>query len=335
MDESPHQPSSQRSPHEAEPIDAGIHAQSPELIGLGPDGPVYAAPQFRELTAADLQSPRRRRVRLPLFLFVVTCASTFWAGATNWPLAGYDPSLRIHWQQGLIYSAAVIGILLTHEMGHFLQTVRHGIPSSFPFFIPVPSFMGTMGAVIGMEGSRADRKQLFDIGITGPLAGLVVALPVVWYGIKTATPVKHPIGELHLFGDPWIFKLLTQWLRPDLPAGMLIDKQSSPLLMAGWVGMLITGLNMLPVSQLDGGHVIYGLFGRGALAIARAFVITTIAFIVVSDQYTWVPMLILILLLGVDHPSTRDDSVRLGPVRQAIGLASLAIPIFCFTPMIL
>ena len=113
--------------------------------------------------------------------------------------------------------AAVIGILLMHEMGHFLQTVRYGVPASLPFFLPVPIMVtGTMGAVISMEGSRADRRQLFDIGLSGPWAGLLAAIPIIVIGINHAVPaVLHP-GSYQL-GDPLIFKLLTSYLRPELP----------------------------------------------------------------------------------------------------------------------
>ena len=115
---------------------------------------------------------------------------------------------------------------------------------------------------------------------------------------------------------------------------MVLNK-NSPLLMAGWVGMLITGLNMLPISQLDGGHVIYGLFGRRSRLVARTFLIAAILFVIVGDHYNWTVMLVLVILLGVDHPPTRDDNVRLGPVRTVIGLVSLAIPVLCFTPVLI
>ena len=174
---------------------------------------IRPGPTLRELVPSDLEGPLQRRVFLPAFLFVATCLSTFIAGASNWdPAVLFEPGraeqlLRSNWQQGLIYMASVIGILLTHEMGHFLQTVRYGVPASLPFFIPVPVLMtGTMGAVIGMEGSRADRKQLFDIGISGPWAGLIVSLPIIWFGIKNAQVM--PTGAEFQLGDPLIFKLL-------------------------------------------------------------------------------------------------------------------------------
>ena len=330
-----------------------VHPDEPLIVSAGtravvpPARTTQNAPRrsagvaSRELTLADLRSPRRsRRVVLPAILFLATCASTFFAGATDWRpyLLLEDAGLAIraaqaHWQQGLAYMVAVLAILIMHEMGHFLQAMRYGVPASLPMFIPLPiAVTGTMGAVIGMEGSRANRRQLFDIGISGPIAGLLVAIPIVWFGIKNAE-ITSGSSEFWPFGKPLIFDLMTSYLRPDLPVGKVL--KLNPLLMAGWVGMLVTGLNMLPVSQLDGGHVIYGLWGRRSRWIARTLVIGTIIFMLVTDQYTWLVMLILILVLGVDHPHTYDDRVRLGVFRRVLGLASLTIPIFCFTPILL
>jgi membrane-associated protease RseP (regulator of RpoE activity) len=337
-----------RAPNEPEPPlvrwpgperPAGAHLDATVPRESDHPAPTGGQPTYRELVATDFEAPRRRRVWLPLFLFIATCLSTCFAGAMNWNPTLFletnraEQAIAVNWLQGIEYMAAVIGILLMHEMGHFLQTVRYGVPASLPFFIPVPILMtGTMGAVIGMEGSRADRKQLFDIGISGPWAGLIVALPIIWFGIKSAT-VMPPTSDFQL-GDPLIFKLLTHYLRPDLDPTAILNK-NTPLLMAGWVGMLITGLNMLPVSQLDGGHVIYGLFGRKAYLVARGFLVAAILFIIFGEQYNWTVMLVLVIMLGVDHPPTRDDDVPLGPVRQIIGLASLAIPVLCFTPILL
>ena len=133
---------------------------------------------------------------LPLILFIATCLSTFWVGAADWrPQLIESPGemwqvVTANWQQGLTYMGAVLAILLTHEMGHFLQTVRYRIPASYPLCIPVPfSLIGTMGAVISMDGMRANRKQIFDIGIAGPLAGLAVAAPILYIGVQAARSV--------------------------------------------------------------------------------------------------------------------------------------------------
>jgi Zn-dependent protease len=294
-----------------------------------------------ELHESHLGSQPRRRVTLPIILFVATCLSTFWVGATNWrpnsvdTLEGVRAVLATHWQLGLTYMGAVLAILLTHEMGHFLQTVRYGIPASYPLCIPVPfSLIGTMGAVISMDGTRANRKQIFDIGIAGPLAGLVVAAPILYFGVRqldlNAAATPH---DIQLY-NPVIVRWMIEWMHPEWvgKASWVSVSQLNPFFMAGWVGMLITGLNMLPVSQLDGGHTIYALFGRDAYKIARAFTIVAIGYVVLNlDQAAiWTPMLILVILLGIHHPPTADDNVELNDFRWILGVASMAIPVLCF-----
>ncbi len=243
--------------------------------------------------------------------------------------------IAANWQQGLLYMGAVLAILLTHEMGHFLQTVRYRIPASYPLCIPVPfSLIGTMGAVISMDGMRANRKQIFDIGIAGPLAGLVVAAPILYIGVKDlnlALPAAP--NDIQLY-NPVIVRQMIEWVHPEWAdrAAWVSVSQLNPFFMAGWVGMLITGLNMLPVSQLDGGHTIYGLFGRDAYKIARAFTIIAIVYVVLNLEQAaiWTPMLILVILLGIHHPPTADDSVELDDFRWILGVASMAIPVLCF-----
>jgi membrane-associated protease RseP (regulator of RpoE activity) len=293
-------------------------------------------------------------------LFLATCISTFWTGAIHWDPAAYLESLEAAgrvllrtwgdeplatalaraaavltqaWdvRHGLIYMAAVIAVLLSHEMGHFLLAWRHKIRASLPFFIPVPILpFGTLGAVIGLEGSRANRRQIFDLALAGPLAGLAIALPVIWLGIARL-PAAPPPGSGLCFHNPLIFRLLIGALRPDYTTpGCFYLNQFSPLLMAGWVGVLVTGLNMLPISQLDGGHVAYALFGRRAHWLARGLVVAAIVLIVVLEKYVWVVMLVVVILLGTDHPPTADDHVPLGWSRRVLGWLALGIPIFCF-----
>jgi membrane-associated protease RseP (regulator of RpoE activity) len=305
-----------------------------------------AVAHLPELCAADLGFRPQRRVVLPIVLFIATCLSTFWVGITGWdPLrVEYTASwqnvrqlIELNWTNGLAYMGAVLAILLTHEMGHFLQTVKYGIPASYPLCIPVPfNPIGTMGAVIGMDGSRADRRQIFDIGIAGPLAGLGIAFPVLWQGIKhldLSQPAAPGTIEFYL---PLAAQWMLKWAHPDVAWAdakwVALSQINNPYFMAGWVGMLITGLNMLPISQLDGGHTIYALFLDRAHSFARFFISFAILYVVVNldEAVLWTPMLLLVIFLGIHHPPTRDDSVPLGPVRWAIGLASLAIPVICF-----
>lgn len=312
-----------------------------DIYGPGaPDyqfGPLPVPPSISAPRTLDEYHPYpmpRRRVMLPLALFVTCCFTTFAAGVYQWDFQvlsweGLRANLAPHWRDGLMYMAAVMAVLLAHEMGHFVTTIRYHIAASFPFFIPMPLTMtGTMGAVIGMQGSQANRRQLFDIGLAGPLAGLALILPLLVAGILLGQPA--PPRDMH-FGQPLLLKLLIAWLRPDLPHG---TELIHPFYMAAWVGLLVTGLNMLPISQLDGGHVIYGMLGRHSRWVARGLLLSAIGYMVAVDQYNWILMIVLVTLLGVDHPPTADDRVKIGPLRWIIGLASLSIPVLCFMPNI-
>lgn len=321
-------------------------SQSGPLIAQSPEDTVEISEEFEE---ANYAPSRRRRLLLPLLLFGLTCLSTFLAGVTLWnPLTligaiwidgSLDPRRLIiaHWAEGLTYMFAVLAILLAHEMGHFVAALRHRIPASFPFFLPFPlSPLGTLGAVIGMEGSKANRKEIFDIGLAGPIAGLFVAVPMFVLGLHHLDFSQDQFGSFRM-DLPLVGRWLIQFYQTPgyEPGRMLWQGQLNPLLMAGWVGLFVTGLNMLPVSQLDGGHVIYTLFGKKSHWIARAFMLFAIAYMLLSVRLDLILMIALILVIGTDHPPTRDDTVPLGWFRTALGCASLAIPLLCFPPRVI
>ena len=322
-----------------------------------PTGEAYVRqPADRAPAAQEIQEVRQRRFWLPIILFVLTCGSTFFVGSMRWApteymrmtlhQSAYEPAsfsvdmtpirreFYSHWQDGLVYMLCVIGILLMHEMGHFVMTLVYRVRASYPYFVPLPiSPIGTIGAVIAMDGRKANRKEIFDIGLAGPLAGLVVAIPVLLYGTSLLDFERPAAGGLTV-GNPLIVELmLSYWqnLGYDPETGVAMS-QANPYFMAGWVGLLVTGLNMMPVSQLDGGHVTYALLGRKAYWVARLFILTAFAYMVISGNWSWILMVGLVLLMGIYHPPTSDDSVRLGPVRTIIGWLSLLIPVFCFAP---
>lgn len=314
-------------------------------------------PRDRRPDEREIQDVRERRFWLPVALFVLTCASTFFVGSMRWapfayieaslqPASAYEPwslsvdltpirrQLYSHWDDGLIYMLCVLGILLMHEMGHFVMTLVYRVRASYPYFIPLPiSPIGTIGAVIAMDGRKANRREIFDIGLAGPLAGLVMAIPVLIYGTSLLDFERPAAGGLTV-GNPLIVELLLSYwqnLGYDPDAGVAMS-QANPFFMAGWVGLLVTGLNMMPVSQLDGGHVTYALLGRWAHWVARLFMLGVFTYMVLSGNWSWIVMGLLVMLMGTDHPPTSDDSVRLGPVRTIVGWLSLLIPIFCFAP---
>ncbi|MGI9518232.1 MAG: site-2 protease family protein [Pirellulaceae bacterium] len=303
-------------------------------------------------------APRRRRKRIPLILFLLTCLSTFWVGITDWQpmyelqnlfVAGPQGGIQLdlmslrrlivrNWSQGLIYMACVLAILLVHEMGHFIMTVIYRIPATAPIFLPFPfNPIGTLGAVIGMEGMQADRRQIFDIGIAGPLAGLVVALPLAIIGINQLDLTQPPSGQL-AFECPLLFKWIISAMQIEgyesaLETGVWLN-QLNPFFAAAWVGFVVTGLNMIPVGQLDGGHITHAIFGKYAHWVAECIIVLAIAFMVFRGIPHLAVMVLLLLVMGTQHPPTRDDTVKLGPGRITLGLLSLTIPLLCFPPYI-
>lgn len=280
-----------------------------------------------------LRPPRRPRARLQALLYALTCLTTFAAGAVGWqPFllglddAGIASAVAANWDRGLLYMVAVMAVLTAHEAGHFIAARVHGIPATLPFFIPMPILLtGTLGAVIGMEGSRADRRQLFDIAIAGPLAGLVVAVPLLALGLTWGEA-----GEPNPFALAPLAVWLQSLLRPDLVAGTTVAPNA--LFMAGWVGLLVTGLNMIPVSQLDGGHICYAVFGPRGNWVARAALITSILAVVISGQHNWVALIVIVTFLGVDHPPIREEGTRLDRFRTVLGIAAFLIPVLTFMP---
>ncbi|MBW3600546.1 MAG: site-2 protease family protein, partial [Planctomycetes bacterium] len=218
-------------------------------------------------------------------------------------------------------------------------TVLYRVPASLPHFIPMPlGPFGTMGAVIAMDGRQANRRQIFDIGIAGPLAGLAICIPVAIVGVMKLDFAAPPAGGAKL-DLPLVLVWTLQWLQPDQTAyaqqGGVWLSQLNPYFMAGWFGLLVTAINMAPVSQLDGGHVIYTLFGPRGKWIARAFVIFAVLYVVFAGAYFWSVMLLLVILMGVDHPPTADDRVPLGTGRIVLGAASLTIPLLCLPPQLI
>lgn len=265
-----------------------------------------------EVVDTPSRSPTRRW-RLPLVLFLATCASTYYIG-------------------GWVYAVCVMTILVCHEAGHFIQAWRYGVRASFPHFLPMPvPPIGTLGAVIAMDSRVKNRRALFDIGISGPLAGLVPTLIFCVVGLQPqfsrfAKPVP---GELE-FGEPLVFKILTPRILGPTPEGM--EVQIGPMAMAGWVGLLITALNLFPIGQLDGGHVLYSLLRRRAHPVATTVLAAAVVGSVVFHLTGWSVMLLLLILMGPKHPPTGDDNIPLGSGRILLGWLALAFLPLGFTP---
>ena len=233
---------------------------------------------------------------------------------------------------GIIFLIILSFLVIIHELGHFLQAGRYGVPASLPFFLPMPlSPIGTMGAVIAMRSHSGNRKTLFDIGISGPLAGLVPALACCVWGIQHSGRVPHIFdpNEIYL-RVPLLFDWLTQWLRQPLGADETM--QFHPIAFAGWVGLLITSLNLLPVGQLDGGHILYALLRKYAAPVATLFLLGAIAALAFGYDM-WAIFVIMLCLMGPGHPPTADDTVPLGWPRILLGWLTLAFLPIGFTPL--
>ena len=279
--------------------------------------------------------PRARRVWLPVLLFFITCLSTFTAGAlfsdhcpeSWWSLDAWWPAMV----DGLMYAGAVMTILFCHEMGHFLQAWRYGVYASLPYFIPMPlTPIGTFGAVIAMDPRRGDRKAIFDIGISGPLAGLVPTLLFLWLGLRWSEYQPIPHDDI-VFWPPLLVKLMASSMYGPIPAGNCLHYH--PIAFAGWVGLLISSINLIPIGQLDGGHILYGMFRQKAHAVSIAVLVLAIWASIALKLTSWWLMLGLITIMGTRHPPSTDDSVPLGTGRYVLGIVTLAFLLLGFTPV--
>ncbi len=277
------------------------------------------------------QTRQRRLPLLPVMLFATTLATTTLAGAVQRgtdPLV--DPAAIV---LGLPFALTLMAILLAHEMGHYCLARVHGVLASLPYFLPAPPFLfpiGTFGAFIRMQSPPRDRRALFDVGAAGPWAGVCVAVPAVIYGLALSEvrPLSPFEGGLVL-GDSLLFSALTA-----LVLGVNAEQVSvvlHPIALAGWFGLFVTCLNLLPVGQLDGGHVVYALFGPGHRWVARAF----LAVLVVLGSLCWVGWyvwLVVLAVLGISHPPVRDPSAGIDRYRFVSAWCTLGLCGLTFVP---
>jgi membrane-associated protease RseP (regulator of RpoE activity) len=348
--------------------------------------PYQITPLFRKgedgrqviyLTPALNISRPSRRITINIVLIVLTFLSMMLTN-TNVPpdeLAS-DNSILVLFRNiltGLPFALSMMGILFAHEMGHYIACRYYKVPATLPFFIPAPllSPLGTFGAFIAMRGIPKNKRILFDVGIAGPLAGLVIAVPVLLYGLSISHlgPVDKPPEGLsgflegnslfYLFSKYLIFgKLLPEpvsmhgfspfmyWLQyffsgHPIPYGGL-DVQISSVALAGWGGLLVTALNLVPVGTLDGGHVAYGLFGENARRIFPIMIGLLIALSILpafltlsfgSFNYSWLLWVFILFWLGNVRTAPLDDITELDPARRALGFIVLILFILLFTPV--
>ncbi|MEF8835937.1 MAG: site-2 protease family protein [Candidatus Thermoplasmatota archaeon] len=275
-------------------------------------------------------------VKVNIAMLFITLGTTLIAGAWWW--SNYDPAgygmFSIHnlMNGALYFTFPLLLILGTHEMGHYFMARYHNIKASLPFFLPMAPPLGTIGAFISIREPIPDKKSLLDVGIAGPITGFIVAIPVTLIGLylgdvmtPTATPPSEGIRQI------WNFPVIIRGMTRLIPwtGGEIIH----PTLFAGWVGFLVTGLNLLPASQLDGGHVVRSLFGENAKYVSYA----AFAFLIIVGiwQYIgWIVFAFLILFLGgVKHPPPLNDISKLGKKRIIVGGIAILILFISFHPI--
>ncbi|MBE0569507.1 MAG: site-2 protease family protein [Deltaproteobacteria bacterium] len=266
---------------------------------------------------------------VPFLLFLATFVTTLLAGAY---LAGGNPLARISdLVPGLMFNLPLLAILGIHEMGHYAAARRHRVVTTPPYFIPflpIPPLPGTMGAVIKLKSPFPDRNALMDIGFAGPLAGAIVAIPVLAAGLALSE-IRGTTGALgSTLGESLLFKLLSWIVLGEVPAGH--DVILHPMGYAGWLGLYVTMLNLIPAGQLDGGHIAYALFGDRYGRVARLVPFALLLMgILASGWFVWAALLFYI---GTAHPRPVFEEVPLTPARRAAGAIAAILFVLCFVP---
>jgi membrane-associated protease RseP (regulator of RpoE activity) len=230
----------------------------------------------------------------------------------------------------LIYAFVLMAILLAHEMGHYFMCRRYGLSATLPFFIPAPTLIGTLGAFIKIRSPITRKHRLFDVGAAGPLAGFVLAVPALMIGLALSKIMPSvPQAESIVFGEPLLLRFASLFLLKGAGPGM--DVVLHPVAFAGWVGVLVTALNLLPLGQLDGGHIAYAVFGPKIRIISKL----VLGVLLAMGLIFWIGWLIwffLLLIMGLHHPRVWDEEAPLGRRRTVLAVVIAAIFIFSFIP---
>ena len=257
------------------------------------------------------RAERKPRIWLHILLFVLTVWTTSLVGA--------------------VYSVCLMSILTAHEFGHYFAARYHRVQASLPYFLPLPGgFFGTLGAVIRMSPYIPNRRAMFDIAAAGPIAGLVIALPVAFIGVATSEYRPPDLEGSFILGDPLMFKVMEWIISGGRPEGT--DLYLNEMAYAGWVGLLVTALNLLPIGQLDGGHISYAVFAaKSRFVAATAFAGLVYISIFMSPAY--IMFVVLLLGFGIKHPPTMNDSIPLNRQKRIVAAVLLLVFILCFTPV--
>ena len=305
-----------------------FHSRAPS-----PLVPVYVSPVRRR---------RRRAIPWHLILFLLTVTTTILVGAEHFAsfsidFGSRDPdgSLPYFLLNGLWYSASILAILGAHEFGHYFACRFYGVNATLPFFLPAPlPLTGTLGAFIRIRQQIASKRELFDIGIAGPIAGFIVAIPVLLVGMSLSRVSELPADTTGFFelGEPLLFKAVAWLVWGTPPEGYSVNLH--PMAFAAWFGLLATALNLFPIGQLDGGHISYAVFGRKSTLVTLATVACLVGLTFVSSSWiVWTVLTVVMLIsFGPRHPPTLDEHVPLDRTRRRLAVLALIMFIVCFTP---
>jgi membrane-associated protease RseP (regulator of RpoE activity) len=307
---------------------------------------------------APLPARPRRSLATHGALFLATVATTLWAGYQLSPLAAQPPTLPGVVRGGLPFAASLVAILLAHEMGHYVLARRHGILVTLPYFIPAPFGAGTLGAVIRMRSAIPSRRAALDVGAAGPLAGLLVAVPLLLWGLahsEVRALAEGPVGSavasplalvrallegrpllagepgVQLLGESLLTTAAVRLVHGALPAGS--DVVLHPVALAAWLGLLVTTLNLVPLGQLDGGHVLYALVGARRARAGSRIVSAALLGAGVLLSWSWIVWWALTrFVLGLRHPPSPSEE-PLDPARAAVAVLCLLLFALTFVPV--
>ena len=297
-------------------------------------GPVW------EPVAPTFHPKFQDRVWLHALLFALTALTTTITGLEHYAafLSDFGANrVSAGWASigfGAWYSATILAILGAHEMGHYLACRYYRVDATLPYFIPMLGVLtGTFGAVIRIREPIRHKRALFDIGIAGPIAGFVVAVPVLFAGLwlSTVVPLPRHFSGLEL-GEPLLFKAAAWLVWGTPPTGLAVNMH--PMAFAAWFGLLATALNLFPIAQLDGGHIAYAVFGPRATYITYASLGVALMLTTVSLSWiVWTVMIVVMLFVaGPHHPRVMDEVVPLNRTRLWLSVFALVMFVLCFTP---
>jgi membrane-associated protease RseP (regulator of RpoE activity) len=258
------------------------------------------------------------RIHINIILFIATVITTIYAG--------YNVAGGSIWD-GVAFAFALLGILGVHETAHFYAARKHNVKSTLPYFVPAPTLIGTFGAVINIKSPIPDKNSLFDLGFSGPIAGIIVTIPVLIIGIYLSKVTPIVTGSM-IFYPPPLMSIIMFFLAPAVPAGY--ELQIHPIAFAGWVGIIVTLLNLMPVAFLDGGHIVRSLFSE------KMHKIISVLGVLVTLLLGWIPMgllMMLILVLNRRHPGALDNVSTLTLRRKIMAVVMLIIFILCLSPV--